>query len=975
MTTSFIERQFPVSKISKESYKERKANNGQTLTGLGKWWGRKPLILCRAAILGCLMPASDDPKKDNEIFLKILSMDTNGLVARKQAAKAVFAPTRLRELLQSREGLWRQYAAYFSEDDKGRLKISRDAPREEMELAAFNLLGYDEKIAMGVRPEHLGQLPPSSWTDINAHFGTTACTLPELVEQLAQRRYGHSLRVGDCFCGGGSIPFEAARIGCKAYGSDLNPVAGLLTWAAINVCGANDEQLAEIRAFQERVYEEVDAEIQELGIESRVNGDRAVSYLYCVEAKCPECGKVVPLAPSWVIGKGTKTVVEWRENAQDGFDPVVTMGVDAARMKAADEAGTATSRGMKCPHCHAVTPISVLRKDHTDTDGSTVYGLRKWDAKEFEPRLGDVYHERLYAIKYEHRELLPNGKVKTTRYYQAPDARDLANEKKVHDIVAENFSKWQAKGFVPSMVIDPGDKTDELTRNRGWAYWHELFNCRQLLTLESIVERISYAEGPLLKTAGILGVNKLIDNNCKRSSFCNASGIEKVIHSFYNQSLCTLTSYGANGSLGLPSVWLYSVKNFQVGHKASKVMLSDARAIKHDCDLWITDPPYADAVNYHELSEFFLAWDKSLLRGAFPEWYTDSKRALAVRGDEHFSQTMIDIYRNLNVHMSEDGLQVVMFTHSDPAVWAQLALIMWKAGLMVTAAWNIATETDASGLKSGNYVKGTVLLVLRKQTGEETAFLDEIEGDIREEVRRQIDLMQRLDPREDPNFSDPDYILAAYAASLKVLTGYRSIGEITDFDYELDLAINDPAKSEVVKLIDRARELATNCTLPRGIDLMLWRDLSGAERFYIKGVDAEKHGLHQVNTYQEYARVFGLSGAYTGLMASAKANEARLRTASELGLRSFSDVAGFDGGLLRKVLESVHVAVKETEAPEKGFAHLKTVLGFDYWPKREAAGVLLEFLAECESIASMDYWHMGARAAKVVLALVRADHV
>ena len=40
---SFIEVQFPVSKISKESYKERKAGTNQTLTGLGKWWGRKPL--------------------------------------------------------------------------------------------------------------------------------------------------------------------------------------------------------------------------------------------------------------------------------------------------------------------------------------------------------------------------------------------------------------------------------------------------------------------------------------------------------------------------------------------------------------------------------------------------------------------------------------------------------------------------------------------------------------------------------------------------------------------------------------------------------------------------------------------------------------------------------------------------------------------------------------------------------------------
>ena len=59
--------------------------------------------------------------------------------------------------------------------------------------------------------------------------------------------------------------------------------------------------------------------------------------------------------------------------------------------------------------------------------------------------------------------------------------------------------------------------------------------------------------------------------------------------------------------------------------------------------------------------------------------------------------------------------QIVMFTHQNASVWADLALILWAAGLRVTAAWTIATETD-SGLKEGNYVQGTVLLVLRKQT-------------------------------------------------------------------------------------------------------------------------------------------------------------------------------------------------------------------------------------------------------------------
>ena len=80
---TFIETQFPVSRLSKESYKERKANYSQTLTGLGKWWGRKPLVVVRAVILGLLMPASNDPRKDREVFLALLTMDEEGLRRRK----------------------------------------------------------------------------------------------------------------------------------------------------------------------------------------------------------------------------------------------------------------------------------------------------------------------------------------------------------------------------------------------------------------------------------------------------------------------------------------------------------------------------------------------------------------------------------------------------------------------------------------------------------------------------------------------------------------------------------------------------------------------------------------------------------------------------------------------------------------------------------------------------------------------------
>ena len=50
----------------------------------------------------------------------------------------------------------------------------------------------------------------------------------------------------------------------------------------------------------------VDAEITKLGIEHDKNGNRAKAFLYCLETRCPKTGWMVPMAPSWVISKGTQ---------------------------------------------------------------------------------------------------------------------------------------------------------------------------------------------------------------------------------------------------------------------------------------------------------------------------------------------------------------------------------------------------------------------------------------------------------------------------------------------------------------------------------------------------------------------------------------------------------------------------------------------------------------------------------------------
>ncbi len=118
----------------------------------------------------------------------------------------------------------------------------------------------------------------------------------------------------------------------------------------------------------------------------------------------------VPLIPSLVVGKRAGSVVAKLHQNGNRFDIEIKSNATDMEMKEAANGGTGVSGGMYCPACGKSTPISALRRDRTDENGNTVYGLRRWEKGEFEPRSADVFQERLYAVRYEHTEIYPNGK-------------------------------------------------------------------------------------------------------------------------------------------------------------------------------------------------------------------------------------------------------------------------------------------------------------------------------------------------------------------------------------------------------------------------------------------------------------------------------------------------------------------------------------------------------------------------------------
>jgi putative DNA methylase len=304
-------------------------------------------------------------------------------------------------------------------------------------------------------------------------------------------------------------------------------------------------------------------------------------------------------------------------------------------------------------------------------------------------------------------------------------------------------------------------------------------------------------------------------------------------------------------------------------------------------------------------------------------------------------------------------------------VWADLALILWASELQVAAAWCIATETN-TGLRVGNYVQGTILLVLRKQISHETAFLDEIYPQVELEVKEQLDRMLALEDEEDPNFSDTDYQLAAYAAALRVLTKYKTIEEI-DVQRELSRVRQKNEINPLEVVIENAVKIACDYLVPTGIQTHTWKQLSPEERFYLKGLEIESHGEYRNGAYQELARGFGIR-EYKNMQASGKANETRLKTPTEFKNKNLGDDEGFGSSLLRNLLFAVNETVKNEET-SAGKIWLRPELGQQYWNKRREIIELLRYLSSIGMTSSMEHWKKDADAARLLAGAVENDHI
>ncbi len=943
--------------------------------------------MVRSIVLGSLLPRTDDSEKDLEIFEGLMGFDDEGL-ARRALIQNALKPKDLASCI-ALNNPW-DFFTYtiktpdisaekaetwefpFDADAKGiKLRWRRDIDDDKKLILfrkALDTFGsYEEKALRCKRPDEADQnwLFAPVWRNLNdhyAHLGINARSHQELVEQLGILRYGHRPLVGDAFCGGGSIPFEAARLGCDVNASDLNPVACMLTWGALNIIGAHPKRRSEIERLQQETAQAVDKEITELDTEHDEHGNRAKAFLYCLETRCPETGWMVPLAPAWVISKTRNVAARLSPNYRlKRFDIEVVTGATTQEMKAA-EAGTVRN-GMLVYELDGKihrTPINTLRGDYRNSSGITRNRLRQWDKHDFKPASDDIFQECLYAIQWIRKDSLNRSRQET--FFESVTASDLTRERMVENFLTRHIVSWQENGLIPDMQIESGAKTDEPIRTRGWTYWHHLFNARQLLS-HALVKKHSTAET-------YLNVANCLNWNSKLSPW-DSSRAGEVKNSFYNQAVNPLFNYGCRSwfyqSYMLKPASFYS----EISESNFSVECRQASHVPNASEIWITDPPYADAVRYHEITEFFISWLRKNPPGPFNRWTWDSRRALAIKGSgDDFRLGMIDAYRAMAENMPDDGMQCVMFTHQDTGVWSDMIGIFWAAGLQVVAAWYIATETT-SALRKGGYVQGTVILMLRKRDpGNRAGFKQRILPAVRTEVKRQIETMMHLNDEVKnkmgaPVFNDSDLQMAGYAAALKVLTAYTQIGgeDITTF------AMRPRRRGEVTvvdEIVQQAAEAANSLLVPEGISSDTWHKLNGIQRFYLRMMDMESTGASKLDNYQNFAKAFRVS-EYHKLMADMTANKARLKHVTDFASRDLTESTKLGRTWLGRLIIGLQQLLAETE-PQVVIGQLQTELP-DF---TEARPLLIDMLSFMEKMAPEDEVRQAAETLGARLRNLRA---
>ena len=590
----------------------------------------------------------------------------------------------------------------------------------------------------------------------------------------------------DPTAGGGSVPFESARLGFETAANDLNPVAVLVELATLDwPIRFGDEVRASFDRLGQEFVGQVRKRLQGVFPSDGIADTRPDGYLWARTVACPYCNGLVPLSPNWRLAPGGIGV---RLVPHLGSGPSTDGRLCSFEIvrKAGEQSAETVARGDGvCPYGDCERVI----------DGDEI----KRQARE--GRMG----EQLFAVVYKRRvrTTLKSGKPgrdKWVREYRAPRPED-DNRAEILARLEEKLPEWEVLDMVPSESYD--DMFCDRSKIYGVRKWLDLFSPRQLLCHGTSVEvfremlnahRNSGQLGEVRKAAYgylALSIDKLLNYNSRMSVWMPTRAVIANTFNRHDFAFCWSSAEMAPLVTGAGFDWvltntskcikeLLELTGSRVSTSGSLPLHANSESPDHtppsitvtcksgdsldhipdgSVDAVVMDPPYYDNVMYAELSDFFYVWLKRTAGHVFPEYFRrrltdkDSEAvanpmrfrgkpgATALAGME-YQDRMEMIFAECRRTLKSNGILTLMFTHKASGAWDALTKGLIEAGFVISASWPINTESSGSlHIKDKAAANSTVFLVCRpreKRSDDVTVYWEDIEPKVATSVRERV---------------------------------------------------------------------------------------------------------------------------------------------------------------------------------------------------------------------------------------------
>ena len=818
-----IEGNFPCQQVGAETKRERGASSAlPPLYFLHVWWARRPLTPSRAAVLGSILPADVAPDEflkelgirkyqiqvgDTHVDIPKSFIEENGtsFYWSAQLEKIISQEQKLRAELRDIVNSLLKETPSLKEDKAFRLLEER---AKAIDLTNAEMLSRFSAVEVAADPAWFNEL-----LNLTSSYGIRIPNLygyDRAYSNKPSKSYS-DITVLDPTAGGGSIPFEAMRLGCKVIANDLNPVATGIEIASLKYPALFGLDLVkDIRKYGEKLLENVSGKVAEyfwLG----GKGEQVMSYLYCREVTCPHCGERAPLLNAFALSKkkdgwmvlpkieglpGSKKVRFIPTRLANGKGP---HGEDP-------EAGTVYHGTGTCIHCGQAIESEEIKRQ---ARGESSYG--KWSDRLYcvvgvreQPKLDKQGKVQVYTSGPD------KGKVRTEKaiFFREPVQKDLDAISRADEALKQGWAAWEAMDLIPVEKIPEGHKTAEPLR-LGIDHWYEMYTSRQLLGILTAMEALRTMTPAIVSQCGkergnaIIHylqymIDKCVDYNSRQTRWHYSRGVAVGTFGRHDFSLkwsfCEMIFTGPFAGLrwGLDQILdaykgtcdLLKGSNVQV----PTILNGSAAAMNipdKSVDIICVDPPYYNNVQYAELSDFFYVWEKRTFRDLYPETFgrrltnkQDEAVANPVRdgsaadADHVYERLMGEIFAECRRVMKDDGVLTMMFTHKTQEAWETLTRALIENGWIISSSFPVDSEAAASlHQRDIAAAASSIFLACRKRdmADRQPAAWRGFGGTgVQQQLRQAV--RQSLRDYEVLHLNAVDEMVASYGSALKVLS-------------------------------------------------------------------------------------------------------------------------------------------------------------------------------------------------------------